>query len=109
MSELNETIDQSTVTVQATNTAKEKLPNSGGILTMGILSIVFAGLIGMILGIIALSLSGKAIEEYKLNPDMYEESSYKNVKAGKICAIIGLSLLGLVILILFIVMLAVGF
>lgn len=108
MSESNETIDQDTVTVQATNTAKQKLPNSGGILTMGILSIVFAGLIGMILGIISLNLSGKAIAEYKRNPDMYEESSYKNVKAGKVCAIIGLSLLGLAILIILFVALLAG-
>lgn len=78
---------------------KQKLPNSGGILTMGILSIVFAGGIGIILGIIALSLSGGAIGKYNANPELYTESSFKNAKAGKVCAIIGVSLAALVILI----------
>jgi hypothetical protein len=67
---------------------------------MGILSIIFAGLIGLILAIIALSQSGRAISEYKMNPAAYTASSYSKVKAGRTCAIIGLCLLGLVILIL---------
>ena len=95
-----ETLDSAIKTKVAASQGKENLPNHGGILTMGILSIVFAGLIGLILGIISLSLSGKAISEYKANPDKYTESSYKNVKAGKVCAIIGISLLGFVIVII---------
>lgn len=108
MSETNEVLDTNT-TAPTTSVQKETLPNAGGILTMGILSIVFAGLIGMILAIISLSLSGKAIAEYKNNPEKYTESSFKNVKAGKVCSIVGLSLLGLVILILIFVAIAGGF
>ena len=107
MTELNETLDQNTI--QPMSTGQESLPNAGGILTMGILSIVFAGLIGMILAIISLSLSGKALEEYRKNPNAYSLSSYKNVKAGRVCSIVGLSLLGLVILILIFVAIAGGF
>lgn len=75
------------------------IPNSGGILTMGILSIVFAGGIGIVLGIIALSLSGGALTKYRENPSRYTESSFKNVKAGKICSIIGMSLAVLAIIV----------
>jgi uncharacterized membrane protein YidH (DUF202 family) len=79
---------------------QQDLQGSTGILVMGILSIVFAGLIGLILAIIALSQSGKAIAEYKSNPAAYTASSYSKVKAGRICAIIGLCILGFVILML---------
>jgi hypothetical protein len=68
------------------------LPNSAGILVMGILSIVFCwawGVVGLILGIISLSLSGKASALYLQNTSMYSQSSYNNMKAGRICAIIG--------------------
>jgi hypothetical protein len=78
---------------------QQDLQGAGGILAMGILSIVLLGLIGLILGIIALSQSGRAISEYKMNPSAYTTSSYSKVKAGRTCAIIGLSLMGLVILI----------
>jgi hypothetical protein len=79
---------------------QQDLKGAGGILAMGILSIFFAGLIGLILAIITLSQSGRAISEYKMNPAAYTASSYSKVKAGRTCAIIGLCLLGLVILIL---------
>jgi hypothetical protein len=79
---------------------QQDLKGAGGILAMGILSIIFAGLIGLILAIITLSQSGRAISEYKMNPAAYTASSYSKVKAGRTCAIIGLCLLGLVILIL---------
>ena len=68
------------------------VPNSVGVLVLGILSIVFCfcyGIIGLILGIIALVLAGKGISAYKENPGAYTLSSYNNLKAGKICAIIG--------------------
>ncbi len=68
------------------------LPNSTGVLVLGILSIVFCwahGIIGLILGIIALSLSGKANTLYLANPTQYSPASYNNMKAGRICAIIG--------------------
>jgi uncharacterized membrane protein YjgN (DUF898 family) len=75
------------------------VPNSGGILAMGIMSIVFAGSVGIILGIISLALSGTALRLYVENPHKYTESSYKNAKAGKVCAIIGVCLAGFILLI----------
>jgi hypothetical protein len=78
---------------------QEKLPNSGGILALGILGIVLAGGIGPILGIIALAMAPGAIRTYEQYPGRFTPGSLKNVKAGRTCAIIGLSLTALVVLI----------
>ncbi|MCD6067665.1 MAG: hypothetical protein K0S33_2491 [Bacteroidetes bacterium] len=71
-----------------------KIPNSVGVLVLGICSIfpgcICAGLIGITCSIIALVLSKKAFELYNANPSQYSEASFKNLKAGKICAIIGM-------------------
>lgn len=83
----------------AYNGPKVKLPNAGGVLTLGILSIVFAGGIGLILGIIGLSISGGPMRLYRENPDKYDESSYKQLNAGRICSIVGTSLAGLILII----------
>src|SRR3954466_1171019 len=83
------------------------LPDSGAVQVLGILSIIFCGLIGMILAIIALSKAGEALRLYNLDPGAYTPNSLSKVKAGKVCAIISLGLLGAVILI-FIVILAVS-
>lgn len=80
--------------------SQERFQNSGGILAMGILSIVFGfGLIGLILGIVTLSISSKHMTAYRMDPMRYDEQSFKQVKAGRTCAIVGLSLFGLAILI----------
>lgn len=88
-----------------------RIPKSGGILTLGILSIAMLSccgpFIGPILAIIALSLVPSAMREYRANPEMYSRSSLGNVSAGKICAIIGLSL-GVLMLIFFIVNMIIG-
>jgi uncharacterized Tic20 family protein len=90
------------------------LPNSNAILMLGIFSIViafccgFLALIGLVLGIVALSLAPRAIEIYQANPSLYTESSFKNINAGKICAIIGIVVSGLIMLIGLIWMMAVG-
>lgn len=74
-----------------------QVPNSSGILAMGILSIVCfcclaAGVIGITLGILALVLGNKALKLYNENPSLYTETSFKNAKAGRVCGIIGLSI-----------------
>ena len=68
------------------------LPNSAAVLVLGILSIVLcmcAGIVGLICGIIALVLANKANAIYQTNPNSFTLASFKNMKAGKICAIIG--------------------
>ncbi len=81
------------------------VPNSTAVLVLGIFSIVtswccgFVAFVGLILGIVALALSSKAINLYNENPKKYTESSFKNLNAGKICAIIGIVISGLLIFI----------
>ncbi len=79
---------------QYTEPVQQNLPNSTPVLVLGILSIVFScwyfSIIGVILGIIALVLSGRDLSLYQATPQRYTLSSYNNVKAGRTCAIIGL-------------------
>lgn len=80
----------------------QPLPNSTAVLVLGIVSIVAVfctyGILGVALGIIGLVLAGNPIKLYNENPEKYTEASYKNVKAGRICSIIGVSLGGLFLL-----------
>lgn len=76
------------------------LPNATATLVLGILSIVVC----FICGIIALVISNKDMAMYRADPGLYSVSSYNNIKAGRICAIIGIALqvLGLIVYIIFI-------
>jgi len=81
---------------------KGDLPNATAILVLGIISIaicLFYGLPGLICGIIALALYSKTKRLYESNPSYYE-ASFKNAKAGFVCAIIGVSLSFLMIVLL---------
>lgn len=87
------------------------VPNSAAILVLGILSIVFCfcyGFIGLVLGIIALVLAGKANAIYNANPTTFTISSFNNLKAGKICAIIGTILSALMLVYVIVVFFIVG-
>ena len=74
---------------------KQELPNSTAVLVLGIISIFGCfcwGIVGLVLGIIALVLAGKA----------------NNLKAGKVCAIVGtcLSALFFIMMLIYIVFIA---
>jgi hypothetical protein len=88
---------------------QQNLPNSTPVLVLGILSIVFScwyfSILGVILAIIALVLAGKDITLYHSSPSTFTLSSYNNLKAGRTCAIIGLS----VAIVFFVIMLLVIF
>lgn len=74
--------------------ASQMLPNATATLVLGIISIVgcvFYGVVGLICGIIALVLHKKDKALYQQNPAKYA-MSYKNARAGYVCAIIGTSL-----------------
>ena len=89
----------------------QTIPNSVGVLVLGILSIVFCwcyGIISIILGIITLVLASQGEKIYQLNPDLYAAASYKNLKAGKTCGIIGLCLASVWIIVLIIYFIAFG-
>jgi M penetrans paralogue family 26 len=90
---------------------QQPIPNGNAVLVLGILSIVFCfcyGIIGLILGIVALALSGKAHVIYNANPDGFSKASFNNLKAGKVCAIIGTILSALTVVYVIVVLAVVG-
>jgi hypothetical protein len=79
----------------------ENLPDSTAILVLGILAIIGSfcyGIVGLILGIIGVALAGRPERLYRQNPTRYSQASYSNLKAGKVCAIIGICISALFIL-----------
>ena len=81
---------------QFNNPAEQRpLPNGTAVLVLGILSIVVC----FITGIIALVMAKKDMALYNANPGMYSPASLSNIKTGKICAIIGIVLQGIGILV----------
>ena len=77
-----------------------RLPKDTSILTTGIIAIPFSfGLIGLVLAIVTLVNASKATKIYNEDREKYLEKSVKKVRAGKVCAIISLSLFVLAIII----------
>ena len=89
---------------------QKKLPNATAVLALGIASIpmccCIGGLVGLALSIIALILTKKDMALYQENPNAYLPSSFSNLKAGRICAIVGICLSGIYFL-MFLFMLSV--
>jgi hypothetical protein len=91
------------------NGLQQTLPNATIVLVLGILSILTCccyGIIGLVLGIVAMVLSKKDRAAYAANPGAYTEGSYKNLNAGRVCAIIGL-ILNIIYLLLTIICIAI--
>ena len=94
------------------NNQKSQLPNSTTILVLGICSIATCwctGLIGLGLGITALVMSKKARLMHEAYPESFTENSLNNMKAGKICGIIGVCLSSLTLAYFAIYLLIFGF
>lgn len=77
------------------------LPNATAVLVLGIISIVgaFCYGVGIILGIIGLVLANKDKKMLDANPDVYSQGSVSNLKAGRICSIVGI-VVGVVFLVI---------
>ena len=91
---------------------QQPLPNATAVLILGILSIVTCccyGIVGLILAIVTLVLSKKDRALYALNAAAYTESSYKNLNAGRVCAIVGLIFSILVVLFYIVIIAMFGF
>lgn len=74
------------------------LPDAGRILTMGVLSIIlFIGIIGFVLAFVTLNRSKEALGQYNSTPGAWTESSLSKVRTGRICAMISLTLFGVMI------------
>lgn len=92
------------------NVQNKKLPNATAVLVLGILSICFCaawGIPGLAMGIIALVLFKKDKALYETDPEAYEQS-FKNSNAGKICAIVGISLSAFTLLFIIIYFVIIG-
>jgi hypothetical protein len=74
---------------------RTNLPNARNVLVLGVLSIVFSSwyfaVIGVILSLRALFLANRDLALYNVNKSQYSLNSFNNLKAGRVCAIIGLS------------------
>lgn len=72
-----------------------KAPNSGLVLGLGIASIVLVcccGMLGLVLGIIAVVMGSNSKKEVLTNMELYDSQSFNNLKSGITCAIIGIVL-----------------
>jgi hypothetical protein len=90
---------------------QQTVPNSVAVLVLGIISIVMCwcyGFVSIILAIVAIVLAGQGEKIYQANPQQFSIASYKNLRAGKICAIIGLSLGALILIYVVIYIIVVG-
>jgi hypothetical protein len=88
------------------------LPNGTAALVLGIISIpacICYGIPGLICGIIALVLSSKDMKLYHANPAAYTPGSLSNLKAGRVCAIVGLCLSVLFVIYVIVFIASVGF
>jgi M penetrans paralogue family 26 len=88
---------------------RKQLPNATTVMVLGIISIPTSfcyGIVGIILGIIALVIAKKDMQLHRENPGEY--SGFENLNAGRICAIIGLSIgsLFFIVLILYFIFVA---
>lgn len=71
------------------------LPNATAVLILGIASIVGCfcyGFVGVVCAVVALILANGDLKLYHANPGHYSVTSYNNLNAGRICAIIGIIL-----------------
>lgn len=88
------------------------LPNATAVLVLGIVGIAGClcyGIPGIICSIIALVLASKDLRLYNANPSAYTPGSFSNLKGGRVCAIIALSLSILYILFIIFIIATIGF
>lgn len=98
-------------TGQSAHLPLESVPYSTITLVLGILSIIgccIYGVTGLVLGIIALILASKGSKAYYNNPEKYNPGTWNNIKAGRVCAIIGIIFSILVIILLVTIISIVG-
>jgi uncharacterized membrane protein len=84
------------------NQVQQPLPNATAVLVLGIISIalcwLFLGIPSVACGIIAIVLGNKGMAQYKANSGAFTNTSFNNLKAGRVCGIIGLCLSAIVLL-----------
>jgi hypothetical protein len=99
------------VIIDQEQSGSSRMKNSVAVLVLGIISIVTCfcyGVVGLIIGIVALSISKSEWAMYKANPGQFHKGDVSNMKAGRVCGTIGVCLGGLYLLFLLIYFIAVG-
>ncbi len=84
-------------------------PKASTINTLGIIGLILTflfGIVGLILNIINLAMSGGPMADIRNNPGMYTEASMKKIRSGRTCSIIGLCIHGAIILIVIVIVIA---
>ncbi len=79
---------------------RRSLPEASTVLVLGILSLIFTfscGIVGLILGIIAVAMASSQRKIYMNAPGEYTESSYNNVNSGRVCGIISICIAAIII------------
>ncbi len=88
---------------------KQKLPNAQAVLILGILSVITCccyGVVGIILGIVALVMAKKDMQTYNAAPELY--SNYSQLNVGRVLAIIGITISTIYLAIVLYLLIAVG-
>ncbi|MDD2293904.1 MAG: CCC motif membrane protein [Bacteroidales bacterium] len=80
---------------------KRPLPNASAVFVLGVLSLVFTGFSGLVMGIIGASLASRSWKSYNEDPDAYY--GYGQLNAGRIMSIIGIIKNVLVVIVLIVV------
>ncbi|MDA1009830.1 MAG: CCC motif membrane protein [Bacteroidetes bacterium] len=90
------------------NQLQQKLPNATATLILGIISIIGSCCwgMGLISAIIALIISKKGKQLLRENPNEYSNAG--NLKAGRICAIVGLCISALYLIVGFFYLFVLG-
>lgn len=89
----------------------QQLPNATAALVLGIISIVGAfcyGIVGLVCGIIGLSLANKDRRLYQSAPELYSQASIGTSNGGRICSIIGIVFSSLVVAVMIFYLLIIG-
>ena len=98
MNDMNTPDQEGTQSQTPTNNSTSQqidIPNFNTIYWLGICSLIglfCCGCANIICAIIALIMASQATKLYNENPEKYTESSFKKIKTGKTCSIIGIVL-----------------
>ena len=78
---------------EAPTTFQHEIPNASAVLILGIIALIisfFNSLVGIVAGIVSLVMARNAERLYSDTPRLYTMSSYSNIRSGRTCAIIGI-------------------
>jgi hypothetical protein len=91
--ETENTRTENTNQTGAPTSFQHEIPNASVILILGIIALIisfFNSLVGIVAGVVSLVMARNAERLYHQTPRLYTLSSYSNIRSGRTCAIIGI-------------------